>query len=271
MMTDLATSTSEQMRRTLLSQPLFNVIRDPMCTCLICGTSAIGFEHCWRCRDHRRIAGVADIVAPLSYAISGTESARLLRNYKNHPVRSERERCAEIVAMLLGLGVSLHEPCLGALVGLPVTARVVIPSLTSRPGTHPLSTIAGSLGLLGEAKLLPAVDARCDRTVTADKFAVAPVGAVAGRHILILDDVWTTGSNAQSAAVTLRNAGAAAVSVMVIGRWLNRVDALSARLIEEWIGRGYDPLFCPATGGRCPTGIAGAYGCGYCSSTGQPP
>lgn len=57
--------------------------------------------------------------------------------------------------------------------------------------------------------------------VRPDKFELRPAGAVEGRHVLVLDDVWTTGSNTQSAALTLRHAGAAAVSVMVVGRWLN--------------------------------------------------
>lgn len=257
MITDLTACTSEQMRRGLLGQPLFNVIRDPMRTCLTCGTPVAGFERCWRCREDQRIDGVADLVAPLIYAIDDTASGRLLRNYKNHPVRSERERCALIVGTLLGLGISLHERCFCAAVGLPVTVRVVIPSLTSRPGTHPLTSIAGSLRLVGETALRPALDARCDRVVSPDKFTVAPAGGVAGRHVLVLDDVWTTGSNAQSAAVTLRRAGAAAVSVMVIGRWLNRGNALSAKLIEERLDACYDPLFCPVTGDRCPVAADG--------------
>jgi hypothetical protein len=52
--------------------------------------------------------------------------------------------------------------------------------------------------------------------------------------------------------LTLRHAGAAAVSVVVIGRWLNRRNPLSARLIEDGADGDYDPLFCPVTAGRCP-------------------
>ena len=248
MATDLMAS--EQVRKSLLGQPFFNVVREPMHTCLLCGTPVAGFELCRRCDDHRRIDGVADAVALLTYVIDDSESARLLRNYKNHPVRSERERCARIVGTLLGLGISLHERCFGAAVGMPINARVVIPSLTSRPGTHPLTSIARSLGLVGETTLQPALDASCDRVVSLDKFAVAPAGGVAGRHVLVLDDVWTTGSNAQSAALTLRRAGAAAVSVMVIGRWLTAGTALSTKLLEGGVGH-YDPLVCPLAGDRC--------------------
>jgi hypothetical protein len=193
---------------------------------------------------------LADLVVPLAYAIDGTESAAVVRNYKNHPLRMERERCGSIVRALLRLGISLHERCIGAVVGQPVSARVVIPSLTNRLGAHPMMSIAESLGLVGDVVLKPGLDARCDRVVDAEKFLVG--GAVTGRHILVLDDVWTTGSNAQSAALALRSAGAAAVSIMVIARWLNPRHRLSPTFIREQLHEGYNPLVCQVTGDRCP-------------------
>ncbi|MCW2626062.1 phosphoribosyltransferase [Mycobacterium sp.] len=229
---------------------LRNVVREPMHTCRVCATPVEGYPLCWRCRDHRRIGGLADLVAPLAYALDGTESAAVLRNYKNHPVRCERERCGSIVGDVLRLGMSLHERCVGTVVGQPVSARVVIPSLTSRIGVHPMMSIAESLGLMGDVALRPALDARCDRVVDAEKFTVD--GALIGRHVIVLDDVWTTGSNAQSAALTLRRAGAAAVSVMVIARWLSPRHPLSAKFIRERLPGGYDPLVCPVTGHSCP-------------------
>jgi orotate phosphoribosyltransferase len=70
--------------------------------------------------------------------------------------------------------------------------------------------------------------------------------------VLILDDVWTTGSNAQSAALAVRRAGAAAVSVLVVGRWLNPRRRLSAEFLSSQLTRAYEPDVCPVTGGRCP-------------------
>jgi hypothetical protein len=229
---------------------LRNIVRAPARTCGVCATPVDGHALCWRCRDHQRISGVADLVAPLAYAIDGTESAVLLRNYKDHPLRRERERCASVVGELLGLGISLHERCLGALVGQPVSTRVVIPSLTSRIGVHPMVSIAETLGVSGDVALRPAIDARCDRVVDSEKFTVH--GVVAGQHVLVVDDVWTTGSNAQSAALALRRAGAGVVSVMVVARWLSPRHPLSANFIRGWLGEDYDPLVCPVTGHRCP-------------------
>ena len=70
-----------------------NVVREPARTCGVCATPVDGYPLCWRCRDHQRISGLADLVAPLAYALDGTESAAVLRHFKNHPVRRERERC----------------------------------------------------------------------------------------------------------------------------------------------------------------------------------
>jgi hypothetical protein len=229
---------------------LRNVVHEPMRTCRVCATPVDGYPLCWRCGDHQRIPGLADLVAPLAYAIDGTESATVLRNYKNHPLRVERERCGSIVGEVLRLGTSLHERCVGVVVGQPVAARVVIPSLTSRIGIHPMLSIAESLELMGDVVLRPALDARCDRVVDGEKFIVD--GTVTDRHILVLDDVWTSGSNAQSAALTLRRAGAAAVSIMVVARWLNPCHSLSPRFIREWLGQDYNPLVCPVTGHCCP-------------------
>ena len=42
------------------------------------------------------------------------------------------------------------------------------------------------------------------------------------QSILLVDDTWTTGSSAQSAAATLKQAGAGPTAAVVIGRHLNR-------------------------------------------------
>jgi hypothetical protein len=231
---------------------LRNVIRTPRITCRVCAAPVDGFDHCWRCRQAQRIAGVADVVAPLTYAITGTGSAALVRDYKNHPARAVRERCSEIIKWLVLLGITHHERCIAAAVGSPVARRVVIPSLTSRPGVHPFTEIARAVGAVGQATLMSAPSALCDRTVRTDKFQLAPGARVDGRHVLVLDDIWTTGSNAESAALALRRAGAAKISVMVVGRWLSPGHRSTAEFIDARLQRDYDPDICPVTGDRCP-------------------
>ena len=121
---------------------LTNVVRVPMRTCRVCAARVRGFRFCWRCAAHQRVAGVADVVAPLVYAVADTESTAVLSRYKNHLVRTGRDTCATTIAYLLRQAILLHEQCFGAETGLPMSLRTVIPSLTSRPGVHPLTSIA---------------------------------------------------------------------------------------------------------------------------------
>jgi len=231
---------------------LRNVIRQPKITCRVCAAPVDGFDRCWRCEQARRIGGVADLVAPLTYAIAGTPSAALVRDYKNHPVRSVRQCHSALINGLVRLGITRHERCIGCAAGLAVSCRLVIPSLTSRPGRHPFAELAQMVNAASDAvALMPAPDARCDRAIN-DKFVLQPAARLDGQHVLILDDVWTTGSNAQSAALAVRRAGAAAVSVLVVGRWLSPDRRGTANFIATRLQRDYDPDICPVTGGECP-------------------
>jgi hypothetical protein len=74
---------------------LRNAIREPGVTCRVCAAPGDGFDRCWRCQQAHRIEGAADVVAPLTYAIAGSPSAALVRDYKNHPLRAVRERHSE--------------------------------------------------------------------------------------------------------------------------------------------------------------------------------
>ncbi|MDG4668002.1 amidophosphoribosyltransferase [Mycobacterium sp. 236(2023)] len=183
------------------------------------------------------------------YAVAGDASARHLSGYKNCVQRRDRERHADVVAAVLSGGLR-HEPCVVAAVGIPISAYTVIPSLTSRPGRHPLTAIASSMCRVDEQMLTATFDPPCDRTIRLDKFTVESSEAVHGRHVALVDDVWTTGANAQSAALTLRRAGAAAVSVLVVGRWVDPRQRATARFIgQQW--RPYDPLHCPVNARKC--------------------
>ncbi len=54
----------------------------------------------------------------------------------------------------------------------------------------------------------------------AQAFTVVAAERIAGRSILLVDDVWTSGATARAAATALRAAGAAAVDVITIARVL---------------------------------------------------
>ncbi len=103
--------------------------------------------------------------------------------------------------------------------------------------------------------LAPAPGATNDRVVSASQFEVVGAPNLNGQHILVLDDTWTTGSRAQSAALRLHEAGANYVSVMVMGRWVSPDFGNNATFISKRIERKdnpYNPRICPVTGADCP-------------------
>jgi orotate phosphoribosyltransferase len=54
--------------------------------------------------------------------------------------------------------------------------------------------------------------------------AFAPVGDIAGRRVLIVDDTFTTGARVQSVAAALTSAGATVVAAVPIGRVIDTKD-----------------------------------------------
>lgn len=104
---------------------------------------------------------------------------------------------------------------------LRVDAAIVVPS-TVRPPPHPLAI------LLQERELLPfEVIYGLSRTTSplghnqASRDAFAARQELQGKRVLLLDDVYTSGARAQSAAYALRRVGATVAALCVIGRRYN--------------------------------------------------
>jgi predicted amidophosphoribosyltransferase len=62
------------------------------------------------------------------------------------------------------------------------------------------------------------MDAKGRRDTVADAFRVTHPALVAGEHVLLVDDVFTTGATVSSCASVLFGAGAAEVLVLTIAR-----------------------------------------------------
>ena len=77
-------------------------------------------------------------------------------------------------------------------------------------------------------------------------------GPVTGQAVLLLDDTWTSGGTAQSAAVALKRAGARSVAVVVAGRHLPAITGCAG---------------VPGTAGQAPGIVRGVPGA--CQSTGE--
>ena len=193
--------------------------------CAACrGPAHTSYLHCFQCALHAESARnlLADAVVPLSYAIKGGRHAHDLWMYKSARPGAGAARAA-LLSLLLVL-LRDHSGCTWRMAGGGSPTRLaVVPSTRGRPGQHPLETLAAPvlslpwlrLGL-GARQESPDPD---DRDLSLDRYVVRE--RLRGARVLLLDDTWTTGAHAQSAAAALKLAGAARVAVVVLGRHLD--------------------------------------------------
>jgi hypothetical protein len=189
--------------------------------CASCrGPARRGYAHCFNCGLHAETAPglLADVVAPVAFAPKGSRLATDLWMYKSGRPGS-REAGAGLLAMLL---VFLHDE--GARIwqrpgpAVPACACVV-PSGRGRPGPHPLLALArGCLALPWAALVARPGGDPWARALDPGRFRAAQ--PLTGAAVLLLDDTWTSGGTAQSAAVALKRAGAGSVTLVVLGRHL---------------------------------------------------
>jgi adenine/guanine phosphoribosyltransferase-like PRPP-binding protein len=152
-----------------------------------------------------------------------------------------------------------HEQCLAQAAGVEAfTLVTTVPSgARERDGAHPLHAIAGELVGPLRDRYVRAL-ARSAVSAPAHEFHTGRFecrAEVSGHAVLLVDDMWTTGANAQSAAAALKAAGAIRVAAVVIGRHLNRDwrhnDRTLRRLPQpfDWSRCG---LCAPGEGCRSP-------------------
>lgn len=107
--------------------------------------------------------------------------------------------------------------------GVPEFSVVTtVPSSTGR-SDEPMARLAGLVGATRDRYrqlLRPNTSVANSRDPRDDRYlALHPLR---GQAVLLLDDTWTTGAHAQSAAAALRAAGAPVVALWAIGRHFHR-------------------------------------------------
>ena len=228
--------------------------------CAVCrGPAQPGFLRCFQCAQHRRSAAgmLADLVVPVSYAVAGTSYARALWQYKSDVADRDAARAA-LRAMLL-VFLRDHGPCVRARAGMAAPIHVaVVPSGRGRPGAHPLRTLVEPYLALPWADLLirtaepvPGRDLHPGR--------LRAPGQLSGAAVLLLDDTWTSGSSAQSAAIALKLAGAGRVAVVTLGRHVNPRDPAAAPLTAVLAGRSLRPDRCAVHRPAAPVPVPAAF------------
>ncbi len=231
-----------------------NAVRGGRFTCARCAIPADRFEYCLTCAKYSKRADLADQVAMLVYAVADEWSGDVLRGYKAPEAADES---SAIVSQVIGLALSAHSSCPAAVAGSPVSHWATVPSLPRKPGEHALHKIVKAIAPGQELRLQAAEKAWRPRSVSAGHFE-AESRLPAGSHVLLMDDTWTSGGHAQSAALTLKKAGADRVSLLVVARWINSDFGDNGWFLDRLKRHPYDPAICPWTGGKCPRDPAGS-------------
>jgi len=191
--------------------------------CAICKTFIRqGFRACIPCE---RQPEVLDAVVPITYSEHFGQIHDALRGYKDG-VREVKSYAQPRLAAILWRFLELHEACVagaaGATSGFDVVATV--PSSTrARDKASSLWRIAGWCRPVNdrlERLLVPTDQVQAGRAFGPTRYALTR--ELSGEDVLLIDDTWTSGGHAQSAAHVLKTGGAGQVALVVIGRHLQR-------------------------------------------------
>src|ERR1022692_1552215 len=215
--------------------------------CGVChGPAAAGSARCFQCDLHSQCApgSLADTVVPVAFAIKGGPHARSLWQYKSGQSRAARRAAGGAASPAAEVGLNLacgvasgpaaavaarqllalllvflhdHGRCVWRAAGSTggPTHLAVVPTARGRPGPHPLRALISPYVTAPWAELSVLPGGHPVRELDPDRFAAAPLP---GARVLLVDDTWTTGATAQSAAMALRRAGASSVAIVVLGR-----------------------------------------------------
>jgi predicted amidophosphoribosyltransferase len=208
-----------------LSAPYGNFMRGPRPgpdVCRVCFNLTDGYGRCYACAHGGRWL---DAIVPISYSVAGGQLHHALASYKRRRDVVGHRFGLELAAVLWRYLVA-HEACVRRAAGVDAFAVVTtVPSSdAAADDVHPLHAMVAELvGPVRDryARLLRrSATPSSVHEFNARKFETG--ADLAGRAVLLVDDTWTTGANAQSAAAALKAAGASRVAAVVIGRYLNR-------------------------------------------------
>jgi predicted amidophosphoribosyltransferase len=217
-----------------LSEPyrnhLVSVLPPGRGVCATCWTAVDpGYRLCYPCRVARGGYGrrLAEIVVPIALAVKRGQLAHELWHYKYDADARTRRMLQIRLAAVLWRFLGQHEAHIAEAAGVPQFDIVTtVPGTRPRDHEHPLVQIAGTL--VGQTRdryqpvLALGLDASLEgRAVLVNRYR-ATQAMIDHPAVLLVDDTWTTGGRAQSAAVALHDAGAARVAVVVLGRHFDR-------------------------------------------------
>lgn len=230
--------------------------------CQVC-TGPATAELCPQCAAQRGKYGsrLADLVVPLAYAKGHVkpihQSAHHVIRYKSG-LQPSVENLQDL-QLMVHTASSYHGACIAGVAGW-WEALTFVPSAKWPGVEHPVVELATQV-VPSEAtvsKVLldngPDISAEPKRWPLPTRFEVNDTWRkkVTGKHVLVVDDTWVSGAKSQSAAIALKDAGATAITILCVARWLSQNYGEDHRLMIKNVTAPYDATTCPVTGGACP-------------------
>ena len=217
--------------------------------CDVChGAPNAGWPRCWSCAQTvRQVSHPIELVVPISLTELPGQLHHVLRSYKrdDYPA-SVRDGFRQQVSALLARFLWKHGHCVQTVAAEDWDCLTIVPSSQGRAGDHPLEgaiRLFPSLRDQYRALLTPGTE-RADHNRASD-FAYAVTEDVSGLRVLLVDDTFTSGARAQSAASALQLAGARVVAMVPIGRVIRpEFSTESATLLARARGEPFDFEVC---------------------------
>jgi predicted amidophosphoribosyltransferase len=211
--------------------------------CRICFNLTDGHSCCYACARGQQWL---DAFSPISYSIAGEQLHHALASYKRLTGGVAERLLAELAAVLWR-HLDAHECCVAAAARVERFELVTaVPSAQQERGANtPLQRILALIEPLADRHepLLRRSGCGCQPHFF-DLRRYLPLRALHGESVLLIDDTWTTGANAQSAAAALKRAGAGKVAAVVIGRYVTRNWRRNESLLRM-LERPFDWSRCP--------------------------
>ena len=250
-------------------------------TCRACHGPAAGTATvCWCCRQLATQLGQgAPPVLPVALFRTGDAVHATLRGYKDATAARARSHLTARLAASLGAFVDDHQPCLRRLTGR-IDAVCAVPATRLRTGgtpaagphvdpTEPVQAVLGQIPALAgipPVRLAPGPGPARHLHASATAFRLAEHPSP-GARVLLVDDTWTTGAHARSAAATLRSSGCTVVAVLVMGR---AIDPTASAAVHAWWRRTLAEALQPASAGQDAPGSASPCCLPWCGTRRQP-
>lgn len=179
------------------------------------------------------------LVVPTALCDRGGALHRALRMYKDAPAVQARHDYAELLAVGLGRFLAVHWECLRLSVGA-FDAVATVPSSwrwgrssCDKVRTSPVDGIVGRVRALSSLPRLDLGTGAAQVGHLRPDPAAFVVGSPVeyGARVLLVDDVWTTGAHALSAASAVNRAGGRVAAIVVVARVVNRSASIDN---ERW-------------------------------------